>query len=102
MNEFSRVGYPCHLKVESVPTHRQGCGVGVEDVKTELLEGLLEDNVHHGVLLPIFCFQVIDLHLGDPSTSMSYIDRNNNSNDNVIMITGSLKMSLKVTMRIVI
>ena len=62
MNEFSHVGYLRHLKVEGVPAHRQRCGVGVEDVKTELLEGLLEDNIHHGVLLPIFCLQVIDLH----------------------------------------
>ena len=79
------VGYPCHLKVEGVPTHRQSCGIRVEDVKTELLEGLLEDNVHHGVLLPIFCLQFIDLHLDDPSNSMRYIDRNNNRQDNSIL-----------------
>lgn len=43
-------------------THRQGGGVGVEDVDPELLQCFLEDDVHHGVVLAVFRLQVGDLH----------------------------------------
>lgn len=59
------------LKTEkqAAMSHRQGGGVGVEDVDPELPQRFLEDNVHHGVLLTVLGLQVGNLEGRTPFKS---------------------------------
>lgn len=51
------------------------CRVGVEDVQAELLKGLFEDDVHHGVLLTVLSLQIIDLkYNGSSQTAEFHLD----------------------------
>lgn len=56
-------------------THRQGGGVGVEDVDPELLQCFLEDDVHHGVVLAVLRLQVCDLHARQRHTNSKTSDQ---------------------------